>query len=311
MALRAGDEIEPYIIERPLSESGGMSRVFLAHHREKTHLRVALKAQLTDDDNSLTYQELLRREADLLGRLRHPGIVHVFPLQVGSRISYSARAHEFRGQPWYFTMEHIRGNNLASHTKTTAKLPLEWTIELFYQLLLSLHYMHQLGYAHCDLKPGNILLREAPEVYQIPRPVLVDFGSAVEISRGIGQLTASLQYSPPEVVLAMERKDIPLNEIRLRPDKIDIWALGAILFEIITGRPLINKKRKDDITTSIIKGELDTIRSVRDDVHPSLDKFLAVMLRRDPAKRPEVTDLIKAVEERMAIVRPPRVAQIG
>lgn len=311
MPFRSGEQIDAYTIEKPLSKSGGMSQVFLAHHREKADKQVAIKVQLTEDENSQTYQELLRQEAETLSRLRHPGIVHVFPLRVANRTAYSARAHEHKGQPWYFAMEYIRGNNLHDYTGQIAKMPLEWVMELFYQLLTTIQFMHLSGFAHCDLKPNNILLRSAPSVNEVPRPVLVDFGSATEIKKGIGQLTASLHYSPPEVILAMERKDIPQSNLLLLPEKIDIWALGAILFEIVTGRPLINKKKKDDITTSIIKGELDTIHSIRPDVHHSLDRFLGVILRKDPAERPDVRDLIKAIEEKISVSRPPRVGQSG
>lgn len=311
MSFRAGDQIDAYIVERSLSDSGGMSQIFLARHRDKEQLKAAIKVQLLEEENSQTYQELLRQEAEYLSLLRHPGIVHIYSQRVANRVTYTARAHEHKGQPWYFAMEYVKGNNLSTYIKTLSKMPLEWGIELFYQLLLAVHFIHQSGYAHCDLKPNNILLRAAPALNEIPRPVLIDFGSMSEIGKGMAQLTASLHYSPPEVILAMERKDIPHNEIRLHPEKIDVWALGAILFEIITGRPLIDKKRKDDITTSIIKGQLDTIHSLRPEVHPSLDKFLAVILRRDPAERPEVKDMIKAIEERIAAVRPPRVGQAG
>lgn len=307
MTFRTGDEIDSYVIERPLSENGGMSQVFLARHKTKEHIQVAVKVQLTNSEHGRTYQELLRSEAHYLSFLRHPGIVHIYPLTVGNRVSFTARAHQYQGQPWYFAMEHVPGNSLAAHIKEIARFPLEWTVELFYQLLLIVHYLHQTGHAHCDLKPANILLREPPDPRRVPRPVLVDFGSTAEISKGISHLTGSLLYSPPEVILVMERKDILTNDLQLLPDKIDIWALGAILFEIVTGRPLINKKRKDDITTSIIKGELDNIRSLRPEVHQSLDITLENMLKRKATNRPTVGVIIKAIEEKIASVRPPRV----
>lgn len=307
MSFRAGNEINSYIIDRPLSRSGGMSQIFLAHDREEKRRRVALKVQLTSDENSAAFQELLRSEAQYLAKLRHPGIVHIYPQPAGTRVAFSARAFQYQGQPWYFAMEYIPGDSLAAHTKRISSYPLPWIIELFYQLLLTVNYLHQIGYAHCDLKPANILLREPPDPERVPRPVLVDFGSASEIERGVNHLTASLLYSPPEVVLALERRDIATNDIYLYPDKIDVWALGAIMFEIVTGRPLINKRRKDEITTTIVKGELSTISGMRPDAHQSLDKLLKVMLNRSPTQRPSVAEVIEAIEEKIASVRPPRI----
>jgi serine/threonine-protein kinase len=207
-------------------------------------------------------------------------------------------------------MEYLsQGSNLSNTIKNIKKFPIEWIVELFYQLLITVEYVHLRGYAHGDLKPQNILLRHPPAVNETPFPILIDFGSSITVKQGIRQLSASIRYSPPEVVLALERQDISPETLITQPTKIDVWALGAILFEMVTGRALINRTHRRDITTTILRDRLDTMRSLRPDIHPSLDKLLSVMLRRKAAERPSITELIQAVEERIHSVRPPRIRQ--
>ncbi len=310
MTLQNGDIIGPYTISKSLSDDGGMSQVFLAYDTERPSHLAAIKVQLTHNNNSTVFQDLLRQEGEFLQRLRHPGIIHIYPLRINNRIAYAARASDHPNQPWYYAMEYInKGNSLDYYGKRIKKHPVAWVIEMFYQLLIIVQYIHQRGYAHCDLKPQNILLRRPPAANETPLPILIDFGSAAEVKRGIRQLSASLRYSSPEVVLALNRQDIPPEKLIRHPKKTDIWALGAILFEVLTGRPLINRKRRADITTTILRGRLDTIRSLRPDIHASLDKLLGVMLRRNPEERPNIDEVIWAIEERIYSVRPPRIGQ--
>jgi serine/threonine protein kinase len=309
MPFQGGAVIGPYTLRKSLSEEGGMSQVFLASDTERPDRYAVIKVQLADEHKGAAFQDLLRQEAQLLRRVRHPGVIRIYPLRIDNRVSYVARAYDYANQPWYFAMEYVSsGKTLDKYLKRIKKFPVEWGVELFYQLLVTIEYLHQQGYAHCDLKPQNVILRRAPDVNEVPEPVLIDFGSAAIIRQGIKQLSASIRYSPPEVVMALERSDINASHLITDPAKIDVWALGAILFEIVTGRPLIQWQSRSEITTTIMRERLDTIRTVRPDVHPSLDKLLSVMLRRNPSERPEIGELIRAVEERISSVRPPRIA---
>lgn len=310
MAFQTGDIIGPYTISKSLSNEGGMSQVFLAYDTERPSHIAALKVQMTHEEKGAVFQDLLRQEAETLQQLRHPGIVRIYPLRIDNRVAYAARAHDYDNQPWYYAMEYLsQGSNLSNTIKNIKKFPVEWTVELFYQLLITVEYVHLRGYAHGDLKPQNILLRHPPAVNETPFPILIDFGSSITVKQGIRQLSASIRYSPPEVVLALERQDISPETLITQPTKIDVWALGAILFEMVTGRALINRTHRRDITTTILRDRLDTMRSLRPDIHPSLDKLLSVMLRRKAAERPSITELIQAVEERIHSVRPPRIRQ--
>lgn len=307
MSLRSGDILGPYTVERPLSDAGGMSQVLLAYDTERTQYKAALKVQLAENDNSAAFQDLLRHEVNILQTLRHPAIVRIFPLRIDNRVTYTARSTMQVERPWYFAMEYITGDSLDQYLKQIGRFPLSWLIELFYQLVVTVDFIHAAGYAHCDLKPQNIMFRQEPQRQQIPTPILIDFGSATELKRGVYHLAASIRYSPPEVILALDRKDIPARALLTHPQKIDIWALGAILFEVVTGRPLINQQRKDEITTTILQGHLDEMRTHRPEVHRSLDTLLHKMLHRQPTERPDTKTIIKAIEEHIHSIRPPRI----
>ena len=308
MTIKPGDQFGPYTIDRSLSKEGGMSQVFLASNSEDRKWKAALKVQLAEGENSATFQDLLHQEVNTLKTLRHPGIVHIYPLHIDGRAAYRARAYNLRNQPWYFAMEYLGEKTLDKQMDKVKKLPLEWGIEFFYQLLLIVDYIHQRGYAHCDLKPQNIFLRQPPDSGVRPMPILVDFGSAVDVDKGIHQLTASLRYSAPEVLTSLERQDIHPGSIQ--PQKVDIWALGAILFEILTGNPMVSGRRRNVITTTVIRGEFDRIVERRKDNHialDSLDTVLSKMISHDPQQRPSTQTLIKAIEERIPSIGPPRI----
>lgn len=283
-----------------------MSKIFLVQDTERRY-RAVVKVSLTKDENSTIQQDMLRRETLVLTKLRHPGIVRIFPLPIGRYMTYTARALTHPDKPWFYAMEYLGHGSLGDlATVIAGKYPLMWTIELFYQLVTTVHFMHQNRFAHCDLKPQNILFRYSPDPRQTPVVVLVDFGS-VAPNFQIEQLTASVRYSPPEVLLALKRSDLDLSDAGIQADKVDIWGLGVILFEIITGRPLFHQKLRDSITTTILRGEIELMRKYRLEVHDSLDFLLTKMLEKDPGKRPTTGQIIEALEERIESIRPPRI----
>lgn len=299
-------KIGPYHIERSLSR-GGMSHIFLAVEQKRPFYPVVLKLNATQNS---TFQDLLRREANHLAALRHPGIVRIYPLRLleSGPVVYQARAQNLPDKPWYFVMEFIEGGGLDTHLKSIMRLPVSWRIELFYQLLLAVQYMHDHGFAHCDLKPENILLRERPRLDRLPLPILIDLGGISNVSRR-DHLTITPEYAPPELINAArepQNKTLRAPEL-LPPGKGDIWSLGAILYELLAGVPLVEANDAADVADTILKGEWTSIRSFDPDVHPSLEILVSIMLHRNPHSRPEIADLITALEEKIASVSPPRI----
>ena len=299
--------IGDFVIDKSLSTSG-MSSVHVGHLPAQPTYKVAIKLHLESETHHNTFQDYLRKEADYLVRFRHPSVIRIFPISLHTgKVSYCVRATNLPENPWYFAMEYLPGGDLSDYIKKIKTFPILWIIEFFYQLLITVQFLHHLGFGHCDLKPDNILLREPPEPNKSPQPILTDFGTTHPLGTPITQPAKSVRYSPPEILLAHTRKDIHPQELALYPDKIDIWSLGAILFELLTGRPLFNQKQDREITTSILEGKIDKIRTLRPEVNESLDVVLEQMLKRVPEARPEVDELIVAFEELISSVRPPRI----
>ncbi len=321
MSFRKGDIVAGYTIEKSLSKQGGMSQVFLAYDSERPTRKVAIKVQLTGTENSNTYKDLLRDEANLLQQLRHPSIVRIIPMRLTTGAAYVAKSPAHTDSPWYYAMEYLPGRGLPEYLKEFSKVKkgmfggsskpiysVDWVVEMFYQLLVTVDFMHKSGIAHCDLKPDNIMFRHKPSPNEVPQPIIIDFGSSTKVEK-IRQLTASVGYSPPEVIEALHRNDVAAETFGIQPTKVDVWSLGAILFEMLTGIQLVNQKERERLSTTAIRGDikLENIRKYRPDVHESMDVLLEVMLRSDPAKRPDIPALIQAIEEKIISVRPPRI----
>lgn len=302
MSVNKGDLLEPYIVEKALSDDGGMSEVYLGYHYQHPRHKVAIKVQRTDQKNAHAFQDLLRQEADILTRLRHPGIVRILPLhELNRRLVHIARAHNIRNQPWYFAMEYLGDKTLGDNIPRIKRMPLLNILQLFYEILLVVDFLHHNYQAHCDLKPQNIFLRHDPSTTgEYMQPVLVDFGGSTSTAKRIARPVGTLRYSPPELVVAMNRPDT-VNLQAIQPDKIDVWSLGAVLFEMLLGHPLIPEKLPHDITSSIVSGMIDyQISNRRNEDRSALrsvDILLGRMLSNEPDKRPSTNKLLMGLEK--------------
>jgi serine/threonine-protein kinase len=152
-------------------------------------------------------------EVQASARLRHPGIVPVY------------EAGELDGQP-YFTMEYVAGPCLAEHL-TQGPLPLRQAVDLVRQVAEAIAHAHEQSIVHRDLKPSNILLDGQQ------RPRVTDFGLAKSLEDGTpltlsGEILGTPSYMAPEQAAGQASRIGPRS---------DVYALGAILYELLTGRP--------------------------------------------------------------------------
>ena len=231
-----------YEIIRVIGE-GGMGTVYEAQ-QENPRRRVALKVIRPD----LTAGQMLRRfqrEADLLGRLQHPGIAQIYDAgaaEVATEAGVGAR------QP-YLAMELIRGRPLNRYVES-ANLPAPARLELMARVCDAVQHAHQRGVIHRDLKPGNILVDESEQ------PKILDFGVArmtdadmrtVTMRTDVGQLIGTVPYMSPEQVS---------GDSRQLDTRSDVYSLGVILFELLTGR------LPHDVRTTSIP---EAVRKIRDD----------------------------------------------
>ncbi|WP_322509546.1 protein kinase domain-containing protein [Anaerolinea sp.] len=294
-------------IERPVSHAGGTAAVYLASLTDNPKLKVAVKFAKSDSTGPMPEDMLLDREADLLSRWnwRHPGIVRIYPIPLDEReVAYSRKAVELTGRPTFMVLEYLSGGSLAENFKKIRDFPLGWKLETFYQILVAVSHLHQMGFGHRDLKPENIVFRDSISPKLIPNPVLVDFALA---SNGKDQymivekaFTAS--YASPERYLRNMGYDVPPY-----PLEEDIWSLGVILYEIITGIHLF-RGNEDSVRTTIIKGNInpDIDEKYADNnsyTAKKLSSIIRYMLGPDPRDRPSIKQLVLALEE---LFPPPR-----
>lgn len=306
MILKPGTIIaENYRIERSLSESGGMASVFLAGKLNDPKLRLAIKFARTANNGPTHEDKLLERESELLQKWdwRHPGVVRLYPIERDGRSpEYRLKAVELQDHPYFFMMEYLRGESLSKNLSQIRSFPLEWKLELFYQILQAISFLHQKGYGHRDIKPDNIMFRVPISVDQIPQPVLIDFALACMDNSGLDIVEKSytLEYASPERVL---RSTGMVSNLGVFAKESDIWSLGVIFYEILTGEHLF-KGSERSVRTTIIEGTFRSKVQDLSETKPYLAAFVRGMLQEDPTKRPTVKEIIYAIEE---MFPPPRV----
>jgi transcriptional regulator with GAF, ATPase, and Fis domain len=238
---------------------GGAGRVSLVEDRLRPGSRIALKELHSRTPEQV---ESLRREFATLAALRHPSLIEVFEFDVDSDT----------GAP-RFTMEWIDGEDIVAAVRREGPGSLP---SLAAEALRALAFLHDFGLVHRDLKPENLLVRRTPKLGR--RVVLLDFGLAAErhAADPALALAGTLSYLAPELF-----DGAPATK------KSDLYALGAVLFEAVHGRPPFALKG-DDFTSFV-----DAVRAGRrsrpalpSGHAPGLGSWIDSLLSPDPALRP-------------------------
>ena len=211
--------IEGYEIIDELGR-GGMGVVYKARQLQVNRL-VALKMILTSRHAGSEARKRFRIEAEAVARLQHPNIVQLY--EVG----------EHEGHP-FFSLEFCEGGTLARHLKDEP-ISAERAAQMVETLARAIHYAHERGVVHRDLKPANVLLAGEPAALAAGRgtPKIADFGLAKRLDDNqghtqTGEIMGTPDYMAPEQAAGRTREIGPWT---------DIYALGAILYDMLTGRP--------------------------------------------------------------------------
>lgn len=268
MTLTAGTKLGPYEIVGPLG-AGGMGEVYRAKDTrlDRTVAIKILPAQFTADPAA---RQRFEREAKAISGLNHPNICVLF--DVGNQAGVE-----------YLVMEYVEGETLAKRLEK-GPLPTDQALKYGSQIAQALDKAHRNGIVHRDLKPGNIMLTAAGAK-------LLDFGLAKE-SAPLGNLatiTATAPASPVTqqgTILGTFQYMSP-EQVEGKPldARSDIFSLGAVLYEMLTGKRAFDGKSQLSVASSILEKEPPPIRETRPVAPPALEHAIQRCLAKDPEER--------------------------
>jgi serine/threonine-protein kinase len=255
---------------------GGLAVVYRARQRNLN--RIVAVRTIRGGANSEEVIRLFLWEAEVLTRLQHPHVVTIL-----DRLTHEGQV--------YLVLEYVNGGTLAKRIAGRPQPP-RAAAALIERLALTLGHVHQCEIVHCNLKPRNVLLAAAPNTgspsgsealdceaaYGIP--LLSSFALALDRQRPAdfkeGIIRGTPAYMAPEQASARHKDISPCT---------DVYGLGAILYELLTGRPPFQAATAIDLLKLAMEEEPKSIRKLNPGVDRKLEAICHKCLHKDPAKR--------------------------
>lgn len=268
--LGRGTRVSHYQVEKKIG-AGGMGEVYLARDT-KLNRPVALKflpAQYASDES---FKTRFKREAQSAAALNHPNIITIHEVA------------EYESRP-YIAMEYVEGRSLRNLIGEK-DLSADQAIDIFLRACEGLAAAHQAGIVHRDIKPGNILMGKDGRVR------ICDFGLAkvkkdVTLTQ-VGSTLGTVAYMSPEQARGEEVDH-----------RTDIWALGVVLYEMLTGQLPFQGDHEAAIIYEILNAEPKAIQWFRSDVPDHVITLVSQLLEKDPASRLfSAKEVIRRLRER-------------
>jgi eukaryotic-like serine/threonine-protein kinase len=279
MALTSGTKLGPYEIESQLG-AGGMGEVYRARDA-RLDRTVAIKVLASHLSSLPELKQRMEREARAISALNHPNICHLY--DIGSETGTD-----------YLVMEFLEGETLADRLGKGA-LPLGEVLRIGSAVAEALAFAHQHGIIHRDLKPGNIMLTKAGAK-------LMDFGLAKSVAAGalgsqsnapllsavntltnaspmtplttVGAVIGTIQYMSPEQI-----------EGKPADARSDLFALGAVLYEMLTGKRPFLGKSQISVASAILEQNPEPLSAVQPLTPASLEYVVNTCLAKNPDDR--------------------------
>ena len=249
--------------------TGGMGEVYLAHDT-RLGRKIALKLLPT---HSTTDKDRLRRfeqEAHAASTLSHPNVCVIH--EVG----------ETEDDRHYIAMEYVDGVTLRQHM-TEARLKLSEALDVAVQVASGLAAAHEVGVTHRDIKPENIMLRRDGYVK------VLDFGLAKLTEQPTTDVTTAAQArvtTDTGVVMGTSRYMSPEQARGLAVDaRTDIWSLGVVIYEMVTGRPPFEGATTSDVIVSILEREPPPLAELSSEAPAELQRIITKALQKDQKER--------------------------
>jgi serine/threonine protein kinase len=255
--------------------AGGMATIFKASDLQNNNKIVAIKVPLLGVEADPSLYSRFQREEQIGGELDHPSILKFFPVKQKSRM--------------YLVMEYLEGRTLYHLLRERRTLPEAEALAIASRLCEPLQYLHERGILHRDLKPENIMLCSDGTMR------LMDFGIArlahARRLTFIGFAPGTPHYMAPERVNG-----------KSGDARTDIYSLGAILYEMLTGVIAFNQEDVTAIMNSRVTGDPEAPRRVNQKISPHAEEIVLQAMERDPDKRHPTAAALKAALDEPAKV---------